>query len=262
MNQRFASPVTALIICKDSADFIAETLSSLDFCAEIVVVDSGSTDGTLDIVERYRTDGYPIKLLHNDWPGFARQRRFALEQATQPWCLSVDADEKLDDRLRSAVQGVVAKDDASVSGWYVRRRDRLAGYGPAHPGVLHNRLLRLFRRDRASMDISERVHESYTVTGKTRVIEDGALLHLREVSLAEDIARANTYSSLKASALLDKGIRPNWFKLLLSPPYTFLKFYLLKRYFLCGRAGFDYAATMAIYSHLTEAKLFELSRKA
>ena len=95
MTQRFSSPVTALIICKDSADFIADTLASLDFCAEIVIVDSGSTDGTLDIVERYRADGYPVKLLHNDWPGFARQRRFTLEQATQPWYLSVDADEKL-----------------------------------------------------------------------------------------------------------------------------------------------------------------------
>ncbi len=67
---RFASPVTAAaIVCKNEAELIGACLDCVDFCAEIVVVDSGSTDGTLDIVERYRAEGFPIKLLHQDWLG-------------------------------------------------------------------------------------------------------------------------------------------------------------------------------------------------
>ena len=69
-------------------------------CAEIIVVDSGSTDATLTIVRDFIARGWPIKLIERDWPGYAKQKQFALEQATQPWVLSIDADEWLDDELR------------------------------------------------------------------------------------------------------------------------------------------------------------------
>ena len=79
---------------------IGACLASLDSCAEIIVVDSGSTDATLDIVRDFSARGWPIKLIERDWPGYAKQKQFALEQATQPWVLSIDADEWLDDALR------------------------------------------------------------------------------------------------------------------------------------------------------------------
>jgi glycosyltransferase involved in cell wall biosynthesis len=255
---QFSSPVSALIICMNEADMIAQCLDSIEFCAEIIIVDSGSTDGTLECIGEYIAKGYPIRLLHNDWPGFPRQRQFALDHATQPWCLCIEADERVDDELRqSIIIAVTQPTNDAIDGWYIRRRDWLKGYGYAHRWVLHNRLLRLFRRDKATMDITLRVHESFEVPGETRTIGSGMLLHRREMSVEEDLARANSYSSLKVATLVEKGKKPGLTRLLLSPFGNFLKFYLLKRYFLCGRYGFVYSMTVMVYSFATEAKLYE-----
>ncbi|MEW6634309.1 glycosyltransferase family 2 protein [Mesorhizobium sp.] len=256
---RFASPISALIICMNEADMIGPCLESIDFCAEIIVVDSGSTDGTVECVQDYIAKGYPIKLLHNDWPGFPRQRQFSLDHATQPWCLSIDPDERVDDQLRQSIVAATQEVKGDVDGWYVRRRDWLKGYGYAHRWVLHNRLLRLFRRQGATMDLTARVHESFSVPGETRTIESGVLLHRREISVEEDLARANAYSSLKVVALVEKGRKPGLVRLVLSPLGNFLKFYLAKRYFLCGRHGFVYSMMVLVYSFATEAKLYEAS---
>ncbi|TIW95361.1 glycosyltransferase family 2 protein [Mesorhizobium sp.] len=257
---RFASPVSALVICMNEADMIGQCLESVDFCAEIIVVDSGSTDSTLDVVQEFIAKGYPIRLFHNDWPGFPRQRQFALDQATLPWCLSIEADEAIDDRLRQSIMDVTQPRNDAFDGWYIRRRDKLKGYGYAHRWVLHNRLLRLFRRDKATMDIDLRVHESFEVPGKTGTIENGVLLHRREMTIVEDLVRANTYSSLKVATLVERGKKPGLIKLVLSPLGNFLKFYLAKRYFLCGRPGFVYSMMVMVYSFTTEAKLYEAWR--
>lgn len=257
---RFASPVSALIICVNEADMIGPCLESIDFCAEIIIVDSGSTDGTIECVQGYIARGYPIRLLHNDWPGFPRQRQFALDHATQRWCLSIDPDERVDDQLRQSIITATRTASDSMGGWYIRRRDWLKGYGYAHRWVLHNRLLRLFRREGATMDLNARVHESFGVPGETSTIESGVLLHRREISVEEDLARANTYSSLKVATLVDRGKKPGLVRLVLSPFGNFLKFYLVKRYFLCGRHGFIYSMSVMIYSYATEAKLYEASQ--
>ncbi|WP_245469538.1 glycosyltransferase, partial [Mesorhizobium sp. M7A.F.Ca.MR.362.00.0.0] len=103
----------------NEADMIGECLESVDFCAEIIVVDSGSTDSTLDVVNGYIAKGYPIRLFHNDWPGFPRQRQFALDQATQPWCLSIEADEAIDDVLRQSIMNVTQLGNDAFDGWYI-----------------------------------------------------------------------------------------------------------------------------------------------
>eukprot|EP01035_Chromulina_nebulosa_P016600 gene16600-22008_t len=212
----------------NEADMIGPCLESIDFCAEIIIVDSGSTDGTIECVQAYIAKGYPITLMHNDWQGFPRQRQFSLDHATQPWCLSIDPDERVDDQLRQSIVAITQSADDKIDGWYIRRRDWLKGYGYAHRRVLHNRLMRLFRRQGATMDLTARVHEAFHVPGETGTIEKGVLLHRRELSVAEDLARANTYSGLKAVTLVEKGKQPGLVRLVLSPFGNFLKFYLAK----------------------------------
>lgn len=254
---QFNTPVSALIICKDEVDMIADCLQSVDFCAEIVVVDSGSTDGTLECIADYVAKGYPIRLFHNDWPGFARQRLFALQQATQPWCLCIEADERADAELRQSIIEIAKSGGTDIDGWFVRRRDYLKGYGYAHRWVAHNRIFRIFRRDKATMDVAQRVHESFRVPGRTAVIERGMLLHRRATSLTEDLKRTNSYSSLKVEAQIEQGDKPSMSRLMFSPWINFLKFYVGKRYFLCGRHGYVHSAMVFLYSYVTEAKLFE-----
>ncbi|HEY6633028.1 MAG TPA: glycosyltransferase family 2 protein [Rhizobiaceae bacterium] len=256
---RFASPVTAAIVCKNEAELIGACLESVDFCAEIVVVDSGSTDGTLEIVERYRAEGFPIRLIHQDWLGYARQKQLALDHATQPWRLVIDADEQVDGELKAAIVATVEADDPKFSAWYIRRCDWLTGYGHAHRWVLHNRILRLLRAGKTRIDPDSTMHEAYFVDGAKGMIRRGLLLHMRDLTIEADVARANSYSTDKSAVQRALGRKASAFRLFLSPPFTFLKFYLLKRYILCGQPGFIYAMMMMFYSFLTEAKSYRAS---
>jgi len=250
--------VSAVIVCLNEHELIAKCLERLAFCAEIVIVDSGSTDGTLKIIEDFASTGYPITLLHRKWEGYALQKSFALQQATMPWCLVVDADEQVDDDLRSSITAIAADLQSPVNGWKVRRSDWLEGYGQAHRLVLHNRILRLFRNGKVKVDPESSIHETFIVEGRTGLIRSGLLLHMRNLSIAQDVERANAYSTQKAKTREAQGRKPSTIRLVLSPPYTFIKFYLIKRYFLCRTPGFIYAMMMMVYSFLTEAKAFRL----
>jgi len=94
-------PLSAYVICLNEIEYLGNCIESLQCCKEIVIVDSGSKDGTLELIEKYKSDGYPIKFIHNDWPGYAAQKQFALEQCSEPWCLSIDSDERLDEILKN-----------------------------------------------------------------------------------------------------------------------------------------------------------------
>jgi glycosyltransferase involved in cell wall biosynthesis len=259
---RFGSPVTAAIVCMNEAELIGACLDSVDFCAEIIVVDSGSTDGTLGIIERYRAEGFPITLLSQDWLGYARQKQFALDHATQPWWLVIDADEQVDSELKASIAATVEADDPKFSAWHIRRCDWLTGYGHAHRLVLHNRILRLLRAGKARIDPDSTMHEAYFIDGAKGFIKRGLLLHMRDLTLEDDVARANKYSTDKSAVQRAQGRKASALRLFLSPPFTFMKFYLLKRYFLCGRPGFIYSMMMMFYSFLTEAKSYRASLDA
>lgn len=254
-------PVSAVIVCFNEQELIGECLESVAFCDEIVIVDSGSTDRTIEIIEDFRSKGYPIRLIHRAWTGYASQKQFALEHATMPWLMVVDADEQIDADLRESIREIVQDDGSPISAWQVRRRDWLAGYGLAHPYVLHNRILRLFRNGKVRIDPEITIHEMFIVDGPTSLIRSGLLLHMRDLSLEDDVARANAYSTQKSSLRANQRVSPSTTRLFLTPPYTFIKFYFLKRYFLCGRPGFIYSMMMMFYSFLTEAKIFRSSLK-
>ncbi len=248
-----ALALSAAIICLNEAACIGKCLESLRDFAEIVVVDSGSSDATLTIVDEFMRRGFPNRLIKQAWLGYAGQKQFALDQATQPWVFSIDADEWLDDDLRASLPRLMTA-DPSVAGWKVRRSRTL--YGRSRPVSRWTRpehILRLVRRGRARFDPALIVHEGLTAEGETPIARQGLLRHERALPLDEQMKKEIAYARLKAEQRLQQGRKPSALKLMFSPPIYFLRIFFWNRFFLCGWAGFIHAATGAVYSLMTEA---------
>ena len=250
-------PISAFLICKNEAACIENCIRTLADCKEIVVVDSGSTDGTLDILSRLSNDGWPIRLFQREWPGFALQKQFALEQCTQPWALNIDADERLDPELRASLSELLDAPIA-VAGWRLNRRPYLLGLGYAVAGAHEGRMLRLVRRERARYNTDLLVHEAILVEGEVRTASRGSLLHFRLLPVDEQVVKEAHYAKLKVRQLIGEGKRTRPIRLVLNPVVYFLRYYVVRRMFLCGFPGFIQAVTGAVYTFLTEARMYQV----
>jgi glycosyltransferase involved in cell wall biosynthesis len=249
-------PLSAFVICLNEEHYLGNCIESLRECREIVIVDSGSTDGTLALVRRYIDAGWPIRLFSEAWRGYAAQKQFALDLCTQDWCFNIDADERLDDALRAALPGLLAA-PAEVVGWKVARRPYLIGFGytPAH--VYERRNLRLIRRGRGRYDMTLVVHEGIVPDGPVEPAPKGSLLHFRPLPMDEQILKENRYSSLKADHWVAAGRPPRRLKLVFNPPLYFIRLYVRNGLWRCGFSGFIEAMTGAVYSFLTESKIYQ-----
>ena len=250
-------PISAFVICKNEASVIENCIRTLGACAEVVVVDSGSTDGTLDVLERLRDGGWPIRIFRREWPGFTAQKQFALEQCTQPWALNIDADERLDPELVRELPALLAAPPV-VGAWRLPRRPYLLGHGYAPRFAHEGRMLRLVRRERARYNRELLVHEAMLVDGEVRTAPRGALLHFRTFTVDEQILKEARYAKLKVDQLRGEGKRTRPIRLVLNPLVYFLRYYLARRMILCGFPGFIQAATGAVYTFLTEARLYQV----
>jgi glycosyltransferase involved in cell wall biosynthesis len=249
-------PLSAFIICLNEEEYLGNCIESLTQCAEIIIVDSGSPDGTQELVQRYVDEGWPIRFVHEDWRGYAGQKQFALEQCSQPWCLSIDADERLDQPLKDALPKLLEAPESTV-GWRIARRPYLIGYGYTPARAHERRNLRLIRNGREAFDQSLKVHEGIVPKGHVEIAKQGSLLHFRPLPIEEQILKENKYSSLKVDQLIEMGKSPRRFRLFLNPPLYFLRLYLRHGLWRCGIPGFIQAMTGAVYSFLTESKMYQ-----
>lgn len=249
-------PLSAFIICLNEEKYLGKCLESLTLCSEIVIVDSGSTDGTLALIRDFTDRGFPIRLFEEKWRGYAGQKQFALDQCTQPWCFNIDADEAFDEPLKEIMPELLAASD-DIVGWRIARRPRLIGYGFAPVHVHERRNLRLIRNGRGAYDLSQVVHEGIVPDGKVLPAKKGAMLHFRSLPMDEQILKENKYSSLKADMLVAEGRGPRKFKLVFNPPVYFLRLYLRNGMWRLGFPGFIEAMTGAVYSFLTESKIYQ-----
>lgn len=256
--RKSTTEISAFIICKDERATIRRCIESLGFCREVVVVDSGSTDGTLDIIRKMIEEGHPIRLIERPWPGYAKQKQFAMDATEGLWCLSLDADEYIDEPLRAEILALPL-DSTKASGFWMRRRDHLPGWGYP-PAIVHARyLLRLVRKDKASFDTTQLVHEALSADGPTEHLKSGAMMHQRNMSIAAESILMNKYSTLKAHDKYARGTKTTPMRLIFLCIWEFLKTYVGQRYFACGKAGIIHSLMRAEYILLTEAKLHRLS---
>ena len=245
-------PLSVIIITKNEARHIADCLQSVSFAREIIVLDSGSTDGTPEIAKRYGA------LVHqsSDWPGFGPQKNRALDLASQDWVLSLDADERVTPALKQEIMAVLR--DSACLGYFVPRLSELCGQPIRHSGWWPDYVLRLFRRD-AGRFTNAVVHERVEVNGPTSKLQ-ACLLHYPYESLDALIQKMNRYSTDAAQMMFAKGRRAGIFSIIGHSVWTFIRIYLLRRGFLDGRYGFVLAVTAAAGSFFRYSKLMMLQR--
>jgi len=248
-------PISAFIICKDEELYVERCIRSVSLCAEIILVDCGSADGTLEVVRRLQKEGLPLRFIFEPWRGYGGQKQFALEQCSQEWCLSIDCDERLSPKLADALPDLISQGD--VAAWKITRYDYLPGFGYVSPRTHERFHVRLFRRGLGAFNPDDRVHEGIRVNGRVEKVEQGGLLHFRPLPLSEQILKENNYSTLKATMKAERGLPPHPLKMIASPPVFFLRWYLRYGLWKYGWPGFIRAANGAIYSYLTEAKRYE-----
>ena len=238
--------ISATIITLNEELNVARAIESLRCCDEIVVVDSNSTDRTCEIAANLGA-----RVIDNPFPGYAKQKNFASEQATHDWILSIDADEALSEALEAEIWQI-KKHGPQFDGYTFPRLAQYLGRWILHSGWHPDRKVRLFNRTKAEW-VGDYVHESVKVCGRVGHLE-GNLLHFTCDSLSQHLRTLDSYTTLAAQQMIDQKRRIGWTELLLDPPWTFFRTYFLQRGFLDGAEGLAIAYMAAYYNFLKYAK--------
>lgn len=238
--------ISATIITHNEERNLQRAMESLRCADEILVVDSGSTDRTVEIAEKLGA-----RVIDSPWPGYAKQKNFAAEQANNDWILSLDADESLSEALEAEIWRL-KKSGPSFDAYTMPRLARYLGRWIHHSGWHPDRKVRLYHRAKAVWE-GDFVHESVKVSGTVGHL-DGNLLHFTCDSLSEHMKTMDRYTTLAAEQLVASNRKITWGRLILEPPWTFFNTYVVKAGFLDGVEGLAIANMAALYNFLKYAK--------
>jgi len=245
-------PISVFIITLNEEKNIARALKSVDFAEEIIVVDSGSTDATIEIVK-----SFGIEPVHNDWPGYSKQKQFAMDLCQHEWVLNIDADEEVNSALVERFIQVMESDDyASVR---CLRHDVFMG-SVLSPLTRLARNTRFYKKTKAVFDDTRLVHERVIVTGKELLVSEH-ITHYGYPGIELFTDKKNKYSSLKAKEKHLKGKKFSYLKLFLIFPLVFFQEWLFKRKIFSGVPGLVLSIIQAHYAFIKEAKLYEFNAK-
>lgn len=252
--------LSVAIITLNEEENLPRTLESVkdlvrDLGGEIIIVDSGSTDRTLDIARQYGA-----KIFSEEWKGFAGQKNSALEKAGGDWILSLDADEPLEPAAAKEIH-VLLTATPSLQGYWIPRKNFFLGRWIRHGGFYPDRKLRLIRRG-AGLWIEHGAHPTIQVTGPTANLRH-AMLHHAYPTLAGYIAHMNSYSTMQAKHLHQARRRGfDLVNIVLNPIATFVYNYVFRLGFLDGREGLLLHLYHSVYVSWKYAKAWELGRSA
>ena len=243
--------ISATIIARDEERNIARAIESLRCCDEIVVVDSGSIDRTIEIANKLGA-----RVVETTWRGYAGQKNYAAECARHDWILSIDADEALSEALEADIW-LLKKNGPRFDAYTMPRLAQYLGKWILHSGWYPDRKVRLYHRGKAKW-IGDYVHESVTVRGSVGHL-DSNLLHYTCQSFTEHLKTMDRYTTLAAEELVARGKRVTYRHLLADPAWTFFRTYFLQRGFLDGVEGLAIAYMATLYSFLKYAKARNMS---
>jgi glycosyltransferase involved in cell wall biosynthesis len=251
------APVSLVLITRNAASQLRACLDSARFAEEIVVVDSGSDDDTVQLAT-----SMGARVIHQQWLGFGPQKQRAVDSARHDWVLCLDADERVTPELARAIERELAAPRAHA--YRMARRNRFLGRWLRHGEGYPDWNTRLFDRRHARWSddaVHERVIVGNDTAGNIGTL-DGDLAHESAESLDAYMAKQNRYTTLQAQAMHANGRRASVAKLVLSPVVRFIRFYFLRLGFLDGVAGLVHIAIGCETSFLKQAKLFAIERAA
>lgn len=238
--------ISATIITLNEERNIARALESLHCCDEIVVVDCGSTDRTVEIAANHGA-----RVIEEPWRGYAKQKNFAAEQAAHDWILSIDADESLSEALEAEIWHI-KKSGPKHDAYTMPRLAQYLGRWILHSGWYPDRKARLYDRRKAQW-VGDYVHESVKVRGSVGYLESN-LLHFTCDSLSEHLRTMDRYTTLAATQMIDSKVVVPLHKLITDPLWTFFKTYFFKQGFRDGLEGLCIAYMAAFYNFVKYAK--------
>ncbi len=243
--------ISACVITLNEERNIWRCLESVKWCDEIVVVDSFSKDKTLDICREY-TD----KIYQHEWKGYIGQRNYIREKASHEWVLHLDADEELSPQLTRNIQREIARKDNVIAGYQfprlVRYLNKWIRFGDWYPDIK----LRLFRKE-LGRSVGTEPHDYVVVDGPVKTIRH-PINHYTYDSIKDHLQTINRFTAISAEAHWNKGGRFHLTDLVFRPPWRFLRGYIFKGGFLCGKHGFLIAIINSFSVALKYAKVWEI----
>ena len=226
-------PLTLVVITKNAGKSLEKCLQSAQWVQNIVVVDSGSDDDTVDIAERAAAT-----VIHQEWLGFGPQKQFAVMQAPTDWVLCLDADEFLSPELSQSLQSLFAQKEL-LDAYKFPRSNKFLGRFLKHGEGYPDWSLRLFNKTKARWS-DDLVHEKVIAISESLNVGklSGDLMHESGESISRYIEKQNQYTDIQAQLMIESGKTVSSFRLISSPITRFIKFYFVKRGFMDGLPGF------------------------
>ncbi len=247
-------PISAYVLTHNNESTIERALKSISFVDELVVVDSYSTDGTIDIVKNY-TDN----VIQRTWPGFRDQYQFGQDQCTHDWALFIDADEEISEELGKEIREVLEENanldsEKQIAGFNCQRRTFFLGRWILHGGWVPDREIRLYNRKRGNW--KGNLHAKVHIDGEVSEFQN-YYYHYTYDDIAAQLRTVNKYSSTASEDLDRDGVKNSRIRMIGNPIFRFIREYFLKRGFLDGMPGFIIAVNNSFYVFNKYAKLWE-----
>jgi glycosyltransferase involved in cell wall biosynthesis len=243
--------ITATIITCDEERNIARAIESLRCCDEVLIVDSGSVDRTVEVAEKLGA-----RVIEANWRGFAGQKNWAAEQATNEWILSLDADETLGEALEAEILNL-KKTGPRFDANTMPRLARYLGRWIYHSGWYPDRKIRLYDRRKARW-VGDFVHESVRADCPVGNLEND-ILHFTCESLSEHLKTLDRYTTLAAQEMAASKVPVPLWSLIFDPPWNFVKAYIFQRGFLDGLEGLIISYMASFYTFLKYSKARNMS---
>ncbi len=250
--------LSAIVIAKNSEQLIEDCLKSLSFCDEIILVDNGSNDETVNIAKRYKA-----RIFRESSSDFSKLRNIGLSHAKSEWVLYIDSDERVDDLLRENIQAVIAnpalRSEAifDISAYRIKRKNFYLGN---HQWPTIEKLERLFRRENLEKWYGQ-LHESPVVRGEIGEL-DGFLIHLSHRDLSSMLDKTISWSKVEAQLRLDaKHPTMTWWRFPRVMITAFLNSYIKQKGFKAGTAGLIESIYQSFSSFITYARVWELQKE-